>query len=140
MTTDVSIILVNYKTKDLAKQCIESIYEKTHDVNFDIYVIDNGSDDGIEELLKQEFPRVKFLQNNENKGFGAGNNIALRVFDSKYAFLLNTDTILINNAVKILFDFMEANPKTGACGGNLYDEQGQNIHSYGNIFDLTDYF
>lgn len=79
MTTDVSIILVNYKTKDLAKQCIESIYEKTHDVNFDIYVIDNGSDDGIEELLKQEFPRVKFLQNNENKGFGAGNNIALRV-------------------------------------------------------------
>lgn len=50
MTTDVSIILVNYKTKDLAKQCIESIYEKTHDVNFDIYVIDNGSDDGIEDF------------------------------------------------------------------------------------------
>ena len=140
MTKDVSIILVNYKTKDLAKQCIESIYEKTHDVNFDIYVVDNGSDDGIEELLKQEFSRVKFLQSNENKGFGAGNNIALRVFDSKYAFLLNTDTILINNAVKILFDFMEANPKTGACGGNLYDEQGQNIHSYGNIFDLMDLF
>lgn len=140
MAKDVSIILVNYKTKDLTDQCIASIYEKTTDLNFDIYVVDNASYDGIDELLKQKYPDVKFIQSNENKGFGSGNNLALRVFDSKYAFLLNTDTILINNAIKILFDFMEANSKLGASGGNLYDEAGNNIHSYGNIFDLTDLF
>lgn len=140
MTKDVSIILVNYKTKDLTIQCIKSIYEKTKDINFDIYVVDNASYDGIEEQLRTEFPEVKFLQNEINGGFGYGNNVALRVFDAKYAFLLNTDTILINNAVKILFDFMESNPNLGACGGNLYDENNNNIHSYGNIFDLTDLF
>ena len=53
MTKDVSIILVNYKTKDLTKQCIESIYEKTQNLNFDIYVVDNASDDGVEEMLKE---------------------------------------------------------------------------------------
>lgn len=140
MQKDVSIILVNYKTKDLTKQCIESIYEKTKDLNFDIYVVDNASYDGIDELLKQEFPDVKFIQSDVNDGFGAGNNHALRVFDAKYAFLLNTDTILINNAIKILYDFMESDPMMGAAGGNLYDENNKNIHSYGNIFDLTDLF
>lgn len=140
MQKDVSIILVNYKTKDLTCQCLKSVYEKTKGLNFDIIVVDNASYDGIEEIIKTDFPDVKFIQNDENNGFGAGNNTALRVADSKYVFLLNTDTILINNAVKILFDFMETNPDTGACGGNLYDEEKNNIHSYGNISDLTDLF
>lgn len=140
MTKDVSIILVNYKTKDLAKQCIESIYEKTQNLNFDIYVVDNASDDGVEEMLKENFPQVNFIQTGENKGFGAGNNAALRVTDSRYVFLLNTDTILINNAIKILYDFMENNKNLGACGGNLYDEEGNNIHSYGVFNNLKDLF
>lgn len=140
MTKDVSIILVNYKTKNLTEQCLASIYEKTKDLSFDIYVVDNASYDGIEGLLKEKYPEVKFIQSQDNKGFGSGNNYALKVFDAKYAFLLNTDTILINNAIKILFDFMEANPTLGASGGNLYDEDGNNVHSYGNIFDLKDLF
>lgn len=140
MTKDVSIILVNYKTKDLTIKCIKSIYEKTEGLDYDIYVVDNASYDGIEDLLKTNYPQVKFLQNDKNAGFGAGNNVALRVFDAKYAFLLNTDTILINNAIKILYDFLENNPNIGAAGGNLYDELGNNVHSYGNIFDLTDLF
>ncbi len=137
---DVSIILVNYKTKDLALRCLESVYKKTTDINFDVYVIDNASYDGIKEELEKQFPNVKFIQSKENNGFGAGNNIALKIFDSKYAFLINTDTILINNAAKILFDFMEANPEIGACGGNLYDEKGNNIHSYGVFHNLKDLF
>lgn len=140
MTKNLSIVLVNYKTKDLTKQCIKSIYEKAEGIDFDIYVVDNASFDGIDEVIKQEFPQIKFIQNEENKGFGAGNNVALKQIDSKYVFLLNTDTLLINNAVKILYDFMESHPEAGACGGNLYDENNNHIHSYGNIFDLTDLF
>lgn len=140
MTKNLSIVLVNYKTKDLTKQCIKSIYEKTEGIDFDIYVVDNASYDGIEEVIKKEFPQVKFIQNKENKGFGAGNNIALKQIESKYILLLNTDTLLINNAIKILYDFMETHPEAGACGGNLYDENNNHIHSYGNIFDLTDLF
>ena len=136
----VSVILVNYKTAELTKQCIKSLYEKVKDIDFDIYVVDNASNDGIEEILKENFPHVKFIQSAENRGFGAGNNVALRVVDSKYIFLLNTDTILINNAVKILVDFMEQHPEIGACGGNLYDADNNHIHSYGVHNTLKDLF
>lgn len=140
MKNNVSIILVNYKTSELTKQCIESIYKKTDKLDFEIYVVDNDSNDNIENLLKENFPDVKFIQSGENKGFGAGNNVALRIVESKYVFLLNTDTVLINNAIKILYDFMESNPGLGACGGNLYDENNNHIHSYGVFHNLKDLF
>lgn len=116
----VSIILVSYNTKDLIRDCLKSVYEKTTDLDFDVYVVDNNSYDGSPEMIEQEFPQVKLVRNSENKGFGAANNIAIRQSDAKYVFCLNTDTILINNAVKLMYDYMENNPQVGACGGNLY--------------------
>lgn len=136
---DVSIILVNYKTKDLAKDCIKSIYEKTDGLNFDIWLVDNNSDDGVKEMLDQNFPQVKFIQSGNNNGFGSANNVALRVVESKYVLLLNTDTLLKNNAIKIMFDFMEQDNTLGACGANLYDQDGKNIHSYGVFPTLKDF-
>lgn len=131
MEKDVSIILVSYKTKELTKNCIKSICEKTEGFSYDIYVVDNNSQDGSCEMIRDEFPDVKLIENPENNGFGSANNIAIRESQSKYVFLLNTDTLLINNAIKILFDFMENSPGTGACGANLYDENMEHIHSYG---------
>lgn len=128
---DVSIILVNYKTKDLTRNCINSIVEKTQNLSYNIYVVDNDSQDGTCEMIKSEFPWVKLIENPENSGFGSANNLAIRQSDSKYVFLLNTDTLLVNNAIKILFEFLEKNPNIGACGANLYDENMEHVHSYG---------
>lgn len=128
---DVSIILVNYKTKDLTRNCINSIVEKTQNLSYEIFVVDNDSQDGTPEMLKNEFPWVKLIENPQNSGFGSANNLAIRQSDAKYVFLLNTDTILVNNAIKILFDFLENNEKIGACGANLYDENMEHVHSYG---------
>lgn len=128
---DVSIILVSYNTKEHTRNCLKSIYEKTKDINFDIYVVDNASEDDTCTMIKSEFPDVHLIENKENIGFGRANNIAINLSEAKYVFLLNTDTILINNAVKILFDFIEKNSKIGACGGNLYDINNKNVHSYG---------
>ncbi len=128
---DVSIILVSYNTKEFTKNCLKSIFEKTIDVDFDVYVVDNNSIDGTCEMIKSDFPKVHLIENKENLGFGNANNLAINVSESKYLFLLNTDTSLINNAVKILCDFMEQNPDAGACGGNLYNKEGNNVHSYG---------
>lgn len=128
---DVSIILVNYNTKELTRNCLNSLYEKTTELKFDIWVVDNASNDGSCEMIKQEFPDVKLLENKENLGFGKANNLAIRESKAKYVFLLNTDTVLVNNAVKVLFDFMENNDKAGACGGNLYDANNSHVHSYG---------
>lgn len=129
---DVSIILVSYNTEALTRDCLKSIVEKTSDVNYDIWVVDNNSNDNSCEMIKREFPQVHLLENKENKGFGAANNQAIKLSDAKYVFLLNTDTLLLNNAVKILYDYIEANPEIGACGGNLFDSNGNHVHCYGH--------
>lgn len=132
---DVSIILVSYNTKDLTRDCLRSIYEKTQGIEFEIFVVDNNSHDGSPEMIEQEFPEVRLIRNSENKGFGAANNIAIRQSNAKYIFCLNTDTILLNNAVKIFFDFMEQpeNRNVGACGGNLLDKNMNYHSSYGKF-------
>lgn len=120
---DVSIILVSYNTKELTRNCIKSIYEKAQGLKYDIWLIDNASSDGSQEMIKEEFPDVKLIESSENLGFGRANNLAIKQSEAKYMFLLNTDTVLVNNAVKILFDFMEKpeNSDVGGCGGQLYN-------------------
>ncbi len=120
---DVSIILVSYNTRDLTRDCVKSIYEKTEGISYEIWIVDNASTDGSVEMLREEFPEVKLISSEENLGFGRANNLAIKESRAKYCFLLNTDTVLLNNAVKILFDFMEKpeNSEVGGCGGQLYN-------------------
>ena len=118
---DVSIIFVNYKTKDLTINAIKSVFEKTEDITYEIFVVDNNSQDGSIEEIEKEFPKISIIKNSVNAGFGAANNLAIKKAKGKYILCLNTDTLLINNAIKIMFDFMEDNQNIGACGGNLYD-------------------
>ena len=118
----ISIIIVNYNTKELLKNCIKSIQEKTCDVEYEIIVADNASIDDSCEMLEQEFPEVKLIKLPTNLGFGKANNEGLKIAQGKYIFFLNSDCVLYNNAIKILSDFMENNPDCGACGGDLLDE------------------
>lgn len=118
----VSIIIVNYKTKELAKDAVQSVFDKTDGVEYEIIVIDNDSKDGSSEYLRNEFGnKVEVIDAGCNMGFGRANNIGIKKTNGKYVFLLNPDTKLINNAIKIFYDYMELNPDVGACGGNLYD-------------------
>ncbi|HSA06043.1 MAG TPA: glycosyltransferase family 2 protein [Candidatus Gastranaerophilales bacterium] len=135
---DVSIILVSYNTKNLTKECIKSIYEKTNGLSYEIWVVDNASSDGSVEMLQQEFPEVKLIASKENLGFGKANNVAIKQSYAKYCLLLNTDTVLLNNAVKIFFDFMEnpENINVGACGGQLYNADMSNQLSFGEFNDI----
>lgn len=129
---DVSIIIVNYNTKDLLKNCLESVFKQTKGIQFEVIVSDNGSKDGSVEMLKHDFPQVILIENNANLGFGAANNRGLAVAKGKYIFYLNSDTVLLNNAVKIFFDYWETAPDKetlGALGANLLNEDMQVIHS-----------
>ncbi len=120
---DVSVILVSYNTRELTRNCLKSIYENTHGVDFDVWLIDNASTDGSAGMVKEQFPQVNLIESKENLGFGRANNVVINLVGSKYVFLLNTDTVLLNNAVKILFDFMEKpqNEDVAVCGGQLYN-------------------
>ena len=118
---DVSVIIVNYNTLELTKNTINSIIEKTEGLDYEIILVDNASTDGSIDFFEKEYKnKIIFIKNNENLGFGRANNKGIEISKGKYVFLLNSDTLLINNAIKILFDFMEKNNNCGVCGGNLY--------------------
>jgi len=127
---DVSIIIINYNTKDLIKQCIDSVLEKTQDIEFEIIVVDNASSDGSQQFIKNVYPNIIFIESPDNLGFGRANNLGFEYAKGRNLFLLNSDTILLNNAVKILSDYLDSNIEAGVCGGNLYDEKGSPVFSF----------
>lgn len=133
---DVSIIIVNYNTKELTRNCLKSLFEQISGISFEVIVSDNGSNDGSIEMIKSEFPQVRLIENNANLGFGAANNRGLKMTKGKYIFYLNSDTVLLNNAVRIFFDCWENSPekdRIGAFGCVLQDENGNLIHSGGEF-------
>jgi GT2 family glycosyltransferase len=119
----VSIIIVNYNRCDLLIDCINSIYDQTKDVGFEIIVVDNASNDGSEIKVKENFSEIIFIQSEENLGFGRANNLGIQRAVGKYVLLLNSDTILLNNSIKAFLDFHEKKSnnfeKIGAIGGEL---------------------
>ena len=137
---DVSVIILNYNTLHVLLPCIDSIVENTKDLRYEIIVADNGSTNNSCEVLAHD-NRIVFIPIGENLGFGRGNNAALKQAKGKYIFFLNSDTLLRNNAIKILFDFAEQYPgKLGALGCVLENTQGQPIHSYGRFPRTRDDF
>ena len=133
---DVSIIIVNYNTKELLRNCLQSIYDKTKDISFEVIVSDNNSSDGSVEMIINDFKNVILIKNTENLGFGAANNRALSIAKGKYVFYLNSDTVLLNNAVKMFYDYWESSNdsiKIGALGANLLNKDKEIIHSYGQF-------
>jgi GT2 family glycosyltransferase len=131
---DVSIIIVNYNTCSLTLQCLRSIYEKTIDINFETVVIDNASIDNSIERIKEEFPQVILIDNDRNIGFGRANNIGIQIIKGRNVFFLNSDTILLNNSIKYLSDYLDENIMVGACGGNLFNGEMNPMHSYRMLF------
>jgi len=134
---DVSIIIINYNTKDLIINCLKSIYEKTHNIGFEIIVVDNNSSDGSQEAIKKNFVDVILIENNENIGFGRANNIGYEAANGKYIFLLNSDTYLLNNAIKSFYDTFEQLPNDVSCLGSLLlNEDRKFVRSFGNFIIL----
>lgn len=132
---DVSIIIVNYNTKELTSNCINSVFEHTQGLEFEVILVDNDSKDGSRELFEKD-KRIIFIEAGDNLGFGKANNLGLKYASGKYIFFLNSDTLLLNNAVKILKDFYQEHTDDlhlGGIGCQLVDKDGKLIHS-GNYF------
>ena len=127
----VSVIIVNYNTLHVLRPCLDSIIEQTAGIDYEIIVVDNGSTDGSIEALSGD-NHVILIPTGENLGFGRANNKGLEQAKGDYIFFLNSDTLLKNNAVKMLYDFAQQyQGKLGALGCILEDRQGNRIHSYG---------
>lgn len=114
---DLSVVIVNYGTFKLTKNTINSILNYSYPFSIEIIVVDNASvDDSLSKLKEYFKDNVKFIASKSNNGFAAGNNQALKIVDSKYILLLNSDTIVWQDTLEDIYNFMENNPDVGACG------------------------
>lgn len=133
---EVSIVIVNFNTKLLLNDCLVSIYECIRNIDFEVIIVDNASVDGSEDFIKQKFPLVRWINSGGNLGFGRANNIGAKYAKGKYLFFLNSDTILLNDAVSMFYDYMESNMQKesiGLIGSYLLDKDGNNNFSYSDF-------
>lgn len=134
---DVSIIIVNYNTKDLLRDCLNSIRKNTNGVEYEVIVSDNKSADGSAEMLKKEFKDVILLENEKNGGFAYANNKGIKIAKGKYIFLLNSDTIVMENSIYKMYNYMEKNKKVGILGPKLLNADLSNqtsVFGYPTLF------
>lgn len=115
---DLSIIIVNYNTKDLLQQCLRSVFASQFNSpdGYEVLVSDNGSSDGSVAMIRQNFPRVKVTENHANLGFSRGNNVAIKQASGKYILLLNSDTTVRENTLPECVKYLDTHPETGILG------------------------
>ena len=130
---DISVIIINWNTRDLLLSSIRSVYETLRDISFEIWVVDNGSTDGSQEAVKTGFPMVHLIENTQNRGFAAANNQALTQMTGRYALLLNSDATLTDGAAAHLLAFMESTPTAGMACGQLLNLDGSRQNSIANF-------
>ena len=118
----VSIVIVSYNTCNVLRDCLRSVEEKTQGVGYEVVVVDNASKDGSREMVQEEFPWVKLVASPENLGFGRANNLGVKESRGEYVYFLNSDTLLVNDAVSILYNFMRVSESVGVCGGAMFDK------------------
>lgn len=113
---DVSIIIVNWNTKNILSDCLRSVYEQAGDVDYEVIVVDNASTDGSLDMIKSDFERVVLLENAQNKGFATANNQGMEIAKGRYVLLLNSDTVVLDGAIAKTVSFADAHPRAGVTG------------------------
>jgi hypothetical protein len=116
---DLSIIIVNWNSREYLKQCIASILAETHGIEYEIVVIDNASFDGSGEMLRECYPQVRFIQSDANLGFAKANNAAFHQSRGRHVLFLNPDTILLGPAINTMMDYLRQLSNVGAVGCKL---------------------
>jgi len=120
--TELSIIIVNWNTRELLRACLNSIYHFCSAINFEVIVVDNHSSDQSQLMVKQEFPMVQLIESGENFGFARANNLALQKASGQYILFLNPDTIFIDDSLHDLLNFYKGKQDAGFLGCLLLNQ------------------
>jgi GT2 family glycosyltransferase len=120
----ISIIVVNFNAERLLKECLESLYRETQDTPFDVWVVDNNSRDESVRMVREDFPQVNLIENDDNLGFSKANNQAIAKSASDYILLLNPDTVVRDRAIDKMVAFMDAHPDVGISGCRVLNKDG----------------
>jgi len=122
---DVSIVIISWKMRSLLERMLDSLFLVTSDLNFEVILIDNNSEDGTIEMVSGRFPAIKLIKNSENRGVAPARNQGLEIAKGKYVLILDADMELVENSIKQLHEFMEKKPDCGLVGCKLVDTDGK---------------
>ena len=137
---DMSVILVCWNNLDYLEPCLNSLYDSNLHSQFDVVVVDNGSTDGSQDMLRDKFPDVRIIQNDHNVGLGKASNQGIEVTSGRYILLLNNDTIVNGTSLDRMVEFLDSNPNAGAVGGKLLNPDGSVQSCYNDFPSLKEEF
>jgi len=121
---EVSFIIINWNTRQLLQDCLNSVMERSQGHTVEIIVVDNASSDGSAEMVREQFPQVRLIANPVNVGFARANNQGAQIARGRYLLLLNTDAFLKPNALEKLLELARREPKLGLVGARLLNPDG----------------
>ncbi len=121
---DLSVVIVNYNTRDLLRDCLQSVAAETPSLKHEVIVVDNASGDGSVEMVREQFPDVRLIPSAENLGFARANNLAIPQAAGEVVVLLNPDTVVKDRALERLVEHLRSNPGVGAAGPDLPQPSG----------------
>jgi len=121
---DVSVIVVNYNVREYLANALRSLRASLQGVRSEVIVVDNASADGSVEMIRKQFPRVRLIVSDENSGFAHANNLALRKAKGRYLLLLNPDTLVREDTVRVMRSYLEKHPEVGLAGCKILNPDG----------------
>lgn len=121
---DLSIVIVNWNTRDMLRDCLQSVDAGKGSLKLEVFVVDNASSDASAEMVRAEFPHVHLIENKKNLGFAAGNNVALKQAVGRFVMLLNTDTLVHGNVLSEAVAWLDAHPDVGVIGPRVLNSDG----------------
>ncbi len=124
MEPDISVVALNYNTRDLLRACLYSVLECTGELELELIVVDNASRDGSALMVGEEFPDVKLIANDRNLGYARGTNAGIRASSAPYVLLLKPETVVSGRALRLMRDYLEAHPEVAMVGPRLVDGDG----------------
>ncbi len=113
---DVSIIIVSWNAKKYLNKCLQSIYRTTHNLKFEVIVVDNDSGDGSPEMVKRNFSQVNLISTGSNLGFAKANNIGIKESNGHYIVLMNSDVEILDNCLEIMYSYIDKHSSIGILG------------------------
>ena len=119
-----SVIIVNYNVRPYLTACLDSVQRALEGIESEVFVVDNHSDDDSVEVISRDYSWVHLINNRENLGFSKANNIAIRQAQGEYILLLNPDTVVAEETLKGVIDFMDQHPKAGGAGVRMHNADG----------------
>lgn len=124
---DLSVVIVSWNTKEKLENNLKSLYLSEGDFKFEVFVVDNNSEDGSAQMVEEKFPKVKLIKNNENKGFSFANNQAIEFCSGDYILLLNPDMRVFSSTLENMLSWSKNNKSAVVSSCRLLNEKGDDI-------------